>query len=63
MSAQPQPLKWITLAAYCAATGETPKAVRQRRLKGEWLDGQHTAVRNRRLWVNTEAAQRWVTGS
>lgn len=66
MSAQPQaaPLAWITLAAYCAATGETPKAVRERRLKGVWLDGKHTQIRNRRLWVNVKAAQQWVaTGS
>lgn len=56
--------RWITLAKYCQETGETPKAVRERRLKGEWLDGRHTQVRNRRIWVDWEAAQRWVaTGS
>lgn len=52
--------KWITLAKYCAEFGETAKAVRRRREKGEWLDGRHTQVRNRRIWVNVEAAQRWV---
>jgi len=41
-------------------TGETPEAVRTRRLKGIWLDGKHTQVRDRRIWVNLEAAQRWV---
>jgi hypothetical protein len=51
---------WVTLAAYCAATGETPGAVRKRRERGEWLDGRHTQVRNRRLWINVEAAQQWV---
>lgn len=51
---------WVKLAKYCADTGETPKAVRRRREKGIWLDGQHTLVRNRRIWVNTEAAQRWL---
>ncbi|MEO8466285.1 MAG: excisionase [Gammaproteobacteria bacterium] len=51
---------WITLAKYCELSGETPAAVRSRRQKGIWLDGKHTQVRDRRIWVNAEAAQRWV---
>lgn len=58
-------LRWVTLAKYCELSGETVGAVRKRREKGEWLDGRHTQLRNRRLWVNLEAAQKWVeaTGS
>lgn len=53
-------ITWVRLEQYCAMTGETPEAVRTRRLKGIWLDGKHTQVRDRRIWVNLEAAQRWV---
>ncbi len=53
-------VEWIRLEKYCEVTGETPEAVRKRRQKGIWLDGRHTRVRNRRLWVNTKAAQEWV---
>jgi hypothetical protein len=56
-------MRWVTLAKYCATTGETPTAVRKRRERGVWLDGRHTQVRNRRLWVNVEAAQQWVEGT
>lgn len=52
--------RWITLRKYCQEFGETPNAVRKRRERGEWVDGRHTQVRNRRIWVNTEAAQKWV---
>lgn len=53
-------VRWVVLAKYCEVSGETPGAVRKRREKGQWLDGTHTAVRNRRLWVNLDAAQRWA---
>lgn len=53
-------LDWVRLEKYCKDSGETPEAVRKRRQKGIWLDGRHTRVRNRRLWVNKKAAQEWV---
>jgi hypothetical protein len=53
-------MQWVTLKKYCQESGETPEAVRKRRQKGIWLDGFHTKVRNRRLWVNTKAAEQWV---
>jgi hypothetical protein len=53
-------MQWVTLKKYCQDSGETPEAVRKRRQKGIWLDGLHTKVRNRRLWVNTKAAEQWV---
>jgi hypothetical protein len=56
-------LRWVMLQKYCKLTGESAEAVRKRRLRGEWLDGQHTRMRNRRLWVNIEAAQRWLEGT
>lgn len=52
--------EWIKLELYCARTGETEKAVRRRREEGIWLDGIHTQVRQRRLWVNYPRAQEWV---
>lgn len=51
---------WITLRQWCELTGETEKAVRRRREKGIWYDGRHTRLRDRRIWVNYEAAQEWV---
>lgn len=54
---------WVTLQKYCDITGETPGAVRSRRLKGEWLDGRETTCKNRRIWVSLKAAEKWVTRS
>ena len=57
---QAYPKVWVKLNAYCKLAGEKPDAVRSRMRKGEWLDGTHVKVRNRRLWVNLPQADRWV---
>jgi len=56
------PLRWIQLERYCELTGETKMAVHRRRQAGKWVDGVHCQVRDRRVWVNLEAAQKWVEG-
>jgi hypothetical protein len=37
-------------------------AVYRRRQAGKWVDGIHCRVKDRAIWVNLEAAQRWVEG-
>ena len=55
------PLKWVRLEKYCELSGDSATAVRARRTRGEWLDERETECKNRRLWVNLPAAQKWVT--
>jgi hypothetical protein len=65
MSAAPStflPIRWVQLERYCELTGDSPMAVHKRRQVGKWLDGVHCRVRDRRVWVNLEAAQKWVEG-
>lgn len=63
MNASPSnflPIRWVQLERYCELTGESKNAVHQRRQAGKWVDGIHCRVRDRRVWVNLEAAQKWV---
>jgi hypothetical protein len=46
------PVEWGRVDKFCEMTGFTVGAVRQNRKKGIWLDGQITAIKNRRLYVN-----------
>lgn len=53
-------MKWVKLPKYCELSGDTPDAVHARRKKGHWVDGIHCQVRNKNLWINTEAVEKWV---
>ena len=56
-----QPIRWIMLAKYCEATGDTANAVHARRRKRQWIDGVHCVVDpNGNLRVNPEAVNEWV---
>lgn len=53
-------MKWVKLQKYCNLSGDTANAVHARRKKGIWLDGVHCQVRNKNLWINLEAVEKWV---
>jgi len=53
-------MKWVKVAKYCEVSGDSRDAVHARRRKGIWLDGVQCQVRNKNLWVNTEAVEQWV---
>lgn len=53
-------MKWVKVAKYCEISGDSRDAVHARRRKGIWLDGVQCQVRNKNLWVNTEAVEQWV---
>ena len=53
--------EWVLAEKFCSLTGNTANAIHQRRKKGQWLDGTHTAIVNRRLYVNIKAADQWIT--
>lgn len=59
-SIYPYPIRWVTVDRYCELRGDTVKAVRCRRAAGKWVDGIHTMVRDRRLYVNLPEADQWV---
>lgn len=54
-------VRFVLLKRYCALTGDTPQAVHNRRLRGDWIDGQHCClVDGRRLWINLQEVEKWV---
>ena len=56
-------LEWVKLRRYCAASGETPASVHNKRRKGQWIDGVHCRTApDGNLWVNLPAVQQWVLG-
>lgn len=54
------PIEWIKVERFCELTGYTEEAVKQKRKKGDWRDGDITAVRGRRLHVNVRRYDQWV---
>ena len=52
---------WVMAKQYCQHTGDSIDAVNARRRRGEWLQGQHYIVRNRRIWINLEEVNKWLT--
>lgn len=57
-------MKWVRLSKYLEASGDTEDAVHARRRAGIWIDGVHVKkAGDNRLWVDTEAVQRWVESS
>lgn len=52
--------EWVLADKFRDLTGTTTNTVHQRRKKGVWLDGVHTAVVDRRLYVNIKAADQWI---
>ena len=56
-----EPLRWIRLARYCEATGDTADAVTERRRSGKWVRGLHwLADPDGKIWINPGAVNRWV---
>lgn len=54
-------VRWVRLARYCEATGDTPDAVHARRRKRQWTDGVQCRVGpDGNLWVNPEEVNRWI---
>lgn len=56
-------MKWVRLKRYCEATGETADSLKHLRASGKLAEGVHWRKDQLgRIWVNTEAMQRWVEG-
>lgn len=53
--------EWVLAEKYEELTGVTCEAVRMRRKRGVWLDGKHTKVVLRRIYVNIKAADKWIS--
>jgi hypothetical protein len=54
-------LKWVKLKKYCELSGDTPSAVRNRRKRGQWLNGvQATLAPDGNLWINLTEVEQWV---
>ncbi len=56
-----QPIKWIRADAYCRYTGDTKHAIYARCQRGEWLLGNHYIKRSRKIWINIEAVNQWLS--
>ena len=59
-----QPLlgpEWVLVEKFEELTGVTCETVRTRRKRGVWLDGKHTKVVLRRIYVNIKAADKWIS--
>ena len=53
-------IEWIKADRYCEISGDTLPAIKARKARGEWLDGQHIQTRSGRLWVNLQEHAQWV---
>lgn len=53
--------EWVLAEKYEELTGVTCEAIRMRRKRGVWLDGKHTKVVLRRIYVNIKAADKWIS--
>jgi hypothetical protein len=52
----------VRLPRYCQLTGDTARAVHDRRRRGVWKDGRHCFIApGRRLWVNLQEVKSWIT--
>lgn len=56
-----QLIQWIRADAYCRHTGDTKNAIYARCQRGEWLLGNHYTKRSRKIWINVEAVNKWIT--
>lgn len=55
--------KYVTLKKFCELTGDTPEAVRARRKKGIWQDGNQSIIApDGKIRVNMDAVDKWVEG-
>ena len=52
--------EWVLAEKFEELTGVTCEAIRMRRKRGIWLDGKHTKVVLRRIYVNIKAADQWI---
>ena len=54
------PISWVKLCKYIEITGDSGDAVHSRRKSGKWLDGNQCKIVDGNLWINLDAAERWV---
>ncbi len=54
------PVTWVKLEKYVELTGDSVDAVQSRRRIGKWLEGVQCKIVDGRLWIDLQAAQRWV---
>lgn len=53
-------MKWVMLKRYCEMTGVTVPAFKCKIQTGKLAQGVHYKLVDRRIWVNTEAMDKWV---
>lgn len=53
--------EWVLAEKYEELTGVTCETIRMRRKRGIWLDGKHSKVVLRRIYVNIKAADQWIS--
>jgi hypothetical protein len=53
-------ISWVKVEKYAELTGDSVDAVMSRRKAGKWLDGHQCKIVDSRLWIDINAAQRWV---
>jgi hypothetical protein len=52
-------LRWVRMATYCTATGDTPAAVHARRRKRQWVDGVQCKVApDGNVWISIDEMNR-----
>lgn len=54
------PIAWVKLKKYEELTGDSAASVHARRRAGKWRDGLQCKVVDEMLWVNLQAAEKWV---
>lgn len=54
------PVMWVKVKKYEELTGDTAASVHARRRAGKWRDGMQCKVVDEMLWINLQAAERWV---
>jgi hypothetical protein len=54
------PITWVKLKKYEELTGDSAASVHARRRAGKWRDGLQCKVVDEMLWVNLQAAEKWV---
>lgn len=54
------PILWVKLERYAEITGDSVDSVKARLKAGKWIHGDQSKVVDGRIWVNLQAAERWV---
>jgi hypothetical protein len=54
------PVTWVKVKKYEELTGDSAASVHARRRAGKWRDGLQCKVVDEMLWINLQAAEKWV---